>query len=239
MAATTNKTEKALQQGRHQGKRPLSDDVYESLISKLISLEIPPGSRLTVDKLAREYGVSQTPVRAALIRLMSEGLIISKHNSGFWAAPIPTEKYYSDTYQIRYLLEPEAAALAAENARADDVRRLQELCAKMEQLVIDDTKKNYGRFAMLDDAFHEEIIKLSGNELMHQLLDTLHAHMHLFRLRYHASVAEEAIEEHKKIVEAILYRDAEAARSAMAAHILSSRERMVPYYSVLAESADT
>ncbi len=214
---------------RHS-KRSLSDDVYESLISKLVSLEIPPGSRLTVDTLARNFGVSQTPVRAALIRLQTEGLIVGKHNAGFSVAPIPSEKHFSETYQIRQLLEPEAAAMAAENARADDVRQLRSLCSQMEQLVLDDTKKNYGRFAMLDDAFHSALVTLSENELMKHLLETLHAHMHLFRLRYHASVAEEAINEHKAIVDAIQNRDAEVARLAMAAHILSSRNRMMPFY---------
>lgn len=227
---TTIKSSKSLDNDHN--KKPLSDTVYEHLITKLISLEFPPGSRLTVDALARDFGVSQTPIRAALIRLRTEGLIESKHNSGFWVSPIPTEKYYNDSYQVRLLLEPEAAAMAAENARTNDVRQLQDICTQMEELVIDDTKKNYGRFAILDDLFHKKIIALSGNELMDQLLDSLHAHMHLFRLRYHASVAEDAIKEHKEIVEAILYRDAEKARSVMAEHILSSSKRMVPYYKV-------
>ncbi|TEA80013.1 GntR family transcriptional regulator [Allopusillimonas ginsengisoli] len=218
------------EQDEPRTKRSLSDEVYESLITQLVSLEIPPGSRLTVDTLARTFGVSQTPVRAALIRLQTEGLIVGKHNAGFWVAPIPTEKYFSETYLMRELLEPEAAALAADNARADDVRQLRELCSQMEQLVLEGTKKNYGRFAILDDAFHSTIITLSDNGIMKHVLENLHAHMHLFRLRYHASVAEEAIEEHKKIVDGIQNRDSSAARAAMSAHIISSRNRMIPFY---------
>lgn len=225
---TTDPTENAPE--ARQGKRSLSDEVYEALISQLVSLEVPPGSRLTVDTLARQFGVSQTPVRGALIRLQTEGLIVGKHNSGFWVAPIPTEKYFSETYLVRALLEPEAAALAAENARGSDVYRLEDLCGKMEHLVHEDTKKNYGRFAMLDDAFHAAIIEISDNEIMRHVLEGLHAHMHLFRLRYHASVAEEAIGEHKAIVDGIRDRNAPAARSAMARHISASRERMMPYY---------
>jgi DNA-binding GntR family transcriptional regulator len=221
-------------QDEHHSKRSLSDDVYETLISQLVSLELPPGSRLTVDTLARNFGVSQTPVRAALIRLQTEGLIAGKHNAGFWVAPIPTEKHFGETYLVRELLEPEAAALAAENARAEDVRKLRRLCGEMENLVGEDTRKNYGRFAILDDAFHATIIQISDNEIMRHILEGLHAHMHLFRLRYHASVAEDAIEEHKEIVHGIQDRDAAAARAAMRAHIIASRDRMMPFYHEIA-----
>lgn len=222
---------------RH-GKRSLSDTVYEALISQLVSLEMPPGSRLTVDTLARNFGVSQTPVRAALIRLQAEGLIVGKHNAGFWVAPIPTEKYFKETYLLRQLLEPEAAALAAENARADDVRKLRDLCGQMEKLVHEDTRKNYGRFAILDDAFHATIIRISDNEIMQHVLKGLHAHMHLFRLRYHASVAEDAIDEHQQIVDGIQNRDAAAARVAMAAHIVASRDRMMPFYHEIVSASE-
>lgn len=210
--------------------RPLSDGVYDMLISALVSLGIPPGGRLSVDALARQFGVSQTPIRAALIRLQTEGLVVRKHNAGFCASPLPTQKQFSETYLMRSLLEPEAAAQAAINSRGHDVQKLEELCEKMQCQVDDDTERNYGRFAMLDREFHAHIVEISDNELMRHILDNLHAHMHLFRLRYHASVAQEAIKEHIHIVEGIRQRDPIAARSAMAEHISASRKRMEPYY---------
>ncbi|WP_269499898.1 GntR family transcriptional regulator [Castellaniella sp. S9] len=215
-------------------RRPLSDEVYETLVTELISLRLPPGERLSVDALARQLGVSQTPIRAALIRLETEGLVVKKHNTGFSVAPLPAGKRFQEVYVLRSLLEPEAAALAADNARRDDVRKLQALCDKMEQLVTDDTEGNYGRFAMLDGQFHAHIALVGDNELLKHTLDTLHAHMHLFRLRYHASVAEEAVKEHLAILEGITKRDPDAARAAMATHIAASHERMKPCFQQLA-----
>src|SRR5690606_25151176 len=111
---------------------------------------------------------------------------------------------------MRTLLEPSAAALAADNARRDDIVQLQALCDNMAQLVDDDTEGNYGRFAVLDGQFHAHIAQISDNELLRHTLGTLHAHMHLFRLRYHASVAEEAVKEHLAILKGIENRDPDA-----------------------------
>ena len=216
-----------------QERRPLSDEVYEALVTELIALRLPPGKRLSVDALARQLGVSQTPVRAALIRLEAEGLVVKKHNAGFSVAPLPSGKHFQEVYLMRALLEPEAASLAADNARRDDIVRLKALCDNMQQLVDDDTQGNYGRFAVLDGQFHAHIAQVGGNELLRHTLDALHAHMHLFRLRYHVSVAEEAVKEHLAILEGITNRDPDTARVAMAAHIAASRERMKPCYQQL------
>ena len=213
-----------------QERRPLSDEIYEALVTELISLRIPPNARMSVDALARQFGVSQTPIRGALIRLETEGLVVKKHNAGYSAAPLPSGKHFEEAYLMRALLEPEAASLAAVNAAHEDVEALKALCDHMEQLVTEDTQGNYGRFAMLDGQFHARITEMCGNELLQHTLQGLYAHMHLFRLRYHSSVAEEAIKEHLAIVEAISRCDSGAARSAMANHIQASRDRMKPYY---------
>jgi DNA-binding GntR family transcriptional regulator len=215
-----------LQVSRHS----IGDDVYEALVSDLISLRIPPGERLSVDALAREFGVSQTPVRAALIRLETEGLVVKKFNSGYSAAPMPSGTRFRDVYAVRMLLEPEAAFLATEKADRASAQQLRALCEGMTRLVVEDTEANYGRFALLDGQFHTLIAKLCNNQVIIEILDRLYAHMNLFRLRYHSAVAEEAVKEHLVILEAMERGDAEAARIAMAKHIQASRDRMEPFY---------
>src|SRR4051812_27675941 len=69
---------------RHKG---LVVDVYEAIFNKLMSLEISPGARITVDGLVRELGVSHTPIREALGRLEGEGLVVKTHLVGYSAAP--------------------------------------------------------------------------------------------------------------------------------------------------------
>jgi len=211
----------------------LGDQVYETLLSQLISLKIAPGSRMSVDALVRELNVSQTPIRAALIRLETEGLVIKTHNVGYSAAPMPSRKRFEEIYDMRLMLEPYMVARASRNMNDAQRDTLLELTRRMESSATDDAKVAYGKFAVHDADFHAWIIQLGDNELVAETLSRLHAHMHLFRLRFHTHVTDEARLEHGLIVEALLAADAEAASDAMKEHILRSRSRMAPIFEAL------
>ncbi|GEQ75305.1 GntR family transcriptional regulator [Comamonas testosteroni] len=208
----------------------LGEDVYETLLSQLISLRIAPGSRIAVDQLVRELGVSQTPIRAALIRLENEGLVVKTHNVGYSAAPMPSHRRFAQIYEMRLLLEPYATALAARNMDAEALLELQDIVKNMEMPSGDNARVAYGKFAVQDAEFHAWIAKRSGNELIAETLNRLHAHMHLFRLRFHSDVTEDAINEHAQIVAALIARDEKAAESAMRCHLERSLGRMAPYF---------
>ncbi|MDP5218938.1 FCD domain-containing protein [Ruegeria sp. 2205SS24-7] len=81
---------------------------------------------------------------------------------------------------------------------------------------------------MIDRQFQDDLAQHCGNSLTASSLSRLHTHMHLFRLRYHSSVARDATDEHQQIVEAIQARNPEVAKQAMRQHIETSRERMSP-----------
>src|SRR4029078_5409586 len=108
---------------RHKG---LADDVYEAIFNKLMSLEIAPGARITVDGLVRELGVSHTPIREALGRLEGEGLVVKTHLVGYSAAPQITRRRFDELYDLRLLLEPEAARRAARRASDERLREHEE-----------------------------------------------------------------------------------------------------------------
>lgn len=77
-----------------QRANSLSGDVYEAIFAQLMSLKIPPGARITVDSLVKEFNVSQTPIREALGRLEGEGLVVKQHLIGFRAAPQITRRRF-------------------------------------------------------------------------------------------------------------------------------------------------
>src|SRR5688572_33107048 len=96
-----------------QRTKGLADDVYGAIFNKLMSLEISPGARITVDNLVRELNVSQTPIREALGRLEGEGLVVKTHLIGYSAAPQITRRRFDELYELRLLLEPDGAAKSA------------------------------------------------------------------------------------------------------------------------------
>ena len=208
----------------------LGDEVYEVLLAEVISFALPPGERLSVDGLSRRLGVSQTPIRAALIRLEAEGLVVKKQNIGYSVAPQLSGSRFREIYEFRLLLEPALAALAAERVSAADLAKIESLNAEMASLTSEDTHANYSKFALLDSAFHSRIAEASGNSVAVDALERLYTHMHLFRLRYHATIAMQAVKEHVAIVDALRQRDPQTANNAMRVHIETSRERMQPFY---------
>lgn len=207
----------------------LGDEVYELLLAEVVASRLPPGERLSVDGLARQFGVSQTPIRAALIRLEAEGLVVKKHNSGYSVADQLSGARFRDTFDFRLLVEPATAAAAARNATPACIDALRAAALRMSRLS-HDTRTNYSRFAVTDADFHRQIAEAAGNGVVSESLHRLYTHMHLFRLRYHATVAVDAVSEHDAIVEAISAHDAGAAEAAMRAHIESSRRRMEPCF---------
>lgn len=211
----------------------IGDRVYEALLSQLISLKIAPGSRIAIDTLVREFGVSQTPIRAALIRLETEGLVEKIHNIGYSAAPMPTRQRFEEIFDMRLLLEPYMAGRVAERISGELREELAKLAATMSAPSSDDAKLAYGKFALQDARFHSWIATHGANDLAADALKRLYAHTHLFRLRFHSQVTEAAIEEHAKIVKALSSGNAAAARDAMASHIMKSRGRMAPFFEAM------
>lgn len=215
-------------------ERPsLGEEIYDILLSQLISLKIPPGEKLSIDALARDLRVSQTPIRSALIRLEAEGLVMRKHNAGYSAAPIPSGDRFRQLYDFRLLLEPAATAMATRNMDATQRAALAETGLEMAESIGEDSEAGYGRFAILDARFHDMITESCGNELIIDALGRLHVHMHLFRLRYHSTVTEQAVKEHSAILEKMEAGDADGAAAAMRTHIECSQARMEPFYKFL------
>jgi DNA-binding GntR family transcriptional regulator len=209
---------------RHKG---LAEDVYGAIFNKLMSLDIAPGSRITVDGLVRELAVSHTPIREALGRLEGEGLVVKTHLVGYSASPQITRRHFEELYELRLLLEPDAARRAAQQAGQAQVGKLRETAEQMRKLDSQKGRRSYSGFARLDADFHDQIIAVAGNALIRDTLSHLHTHFHIFRLMFHARVTEEALDEHDALLAALDAGDGEGAALAMRRHIERSRERLL------------
>ncbi|WP_454083714.1 GntR family transcriptional regulator [Georgenia sp. Marseille-Q6866] len=209
--------------GRPRGR--LADEVYDTLLRQLMSSRIVPDSRVTIDALARELGVSQTPIRDALNRMEADGLVVRVPHAGYRIPPQITRERFDDMLEIRLLLEPAAARRAAERATASQVAELRGLLEEMSQLEEGDGPQAYGAFGLRDAAFHDLVAKSGGNRLVREALARLHTHVHLFRLLYDTQVTNLAMSEHDEILAAIAARDPDQAAYAMRRHILLSGDR--------------
>lgn len=208
----------------------LSGDVYEAIFHQLMSLKIAPGARITVDSLVKEFDVSHTPIREALGRLEGEGLVEKRHLVGYRAAPQITRRRFDELYELRLLLEPDAAAKAAGTMDDAKLSVLRTAADAMAQGEGDDPRSHYAAFARQDAIFHDMIMEMAGNELVRRTLKFQHTHFHIFRLMFHSRVTEEALDEHDDLLSAFAKADSAAASEAMRVHITRSRDRLVPAF---------
>jgi DNA-binding GntR family transcriptional regulator len=221
--------------GRARGR--LADEVYDRLLGQLMSLRIVPGSRVTIDALARELGVSQTPIRDALNRMEADDLVVRVPHAGYRIPPQITRERFEDMLEIRLLLEPAAARRAAEKATSEQVSALRRMLEEMAELVEGDGHVAYGAFGLRDAAFHDLVAQTAGNQVVREALARLHTHVHLFRLLYDKQVTFLAMGEHDAVIAAVAARDPDAAAYAMRRHILLSGDRFRRLFDEV-ESAD-
>ncbi|SED52995.1 DNA-binding transcriptional regulator, GntR family [Ruania alba] len=203
----------------------IADRVYDEIQNLLIDGCFQPGERMSVDALSRRLGVSQTPVRAALSRLEAEDLVVKTHLIGYSAGPKLSPSRFEDLFEVRFLLEPHCAGLAAARHQHEQVDRIAHLNAEMHRGYAAD-ELSYGAFARRDAELHEAIIHATGNGYYQELFGKLHCHLHLFRLMRDSRVTSDALDEHDLIVTALARRDAEGAAAAMRAHLEASRGRL-------------
>ncbi len=192
----------------------------------LVSMEIAPGTRIGIDAVARKLGISQTPIREALSRLEAEKLVIKVPNVGsHHASAQMTPAEVSDLYVLRQLIEPYAAARAAESMNDETLRQLSAMEEEMDRIQAE-TGVAYARFAEADAMLHSLVATGSGNHLIAETIERLHMHLHIFRFLFNTNAPQEAAQEHAEIIHALLARDPAAAETAMRVHLERSRIRM-------------
>lgn len=198
---------------------------YDHLLAALMTLEIAPGERIAIDQVARRLNVSQTPIREALSQLEAEKLVFKMPNVGYRASPQMTREEVRDLYTLRQLIEPYAAGRAAETMTESSVDVLRAIERDMADIVEGDAS-TYSRFAEADDRLHRLIAALSGNRLIGDTIERLHAHLHIFRALYSTNAPTEAAAEHRAIIDALVSRNAKDAEAAVRRHLERSQKRM-------------
>lgn len=214
--------------------------VYAALRQSILDGRITPGTRINIDAVSRELGVSHTPVREALQRLEGDNLLRYYPSRGYSTTPLLSLAELRSLFEFRLLVEPWAARCAAVERLSNPAAALRAELAALEGQV--DEPANLRRDLWAHDArFHDLILGAAGNETVQQAYVQTHCHLHMFRL-YPADLdGRVTLAEHQGIRDAIAARDPAAAEKAMSEHIRSSFYRFARAFdgvpAALAEAA--
>ena len=209
-------------------RRGLADQVYEPIREMLFDQNIEPGSRLNIEHLARQLDVSATPVREALSRLESDGLVTKYPARGYFATPLLDDAAFEELYDMRLTIEPAAAKWATTHIQRAELDEIRGCGEQMHKVLVGGTYQEYGEFARIDATFHRLIVVAARNRFLLDSFDRLRSHQQLSRLYTHHGVvdADEAVGEHDLMVQALQNFDADGAARVMSSHIQRSRNRL-------------
>lgn len=183
------------------------------------------GERLTTARLAKELGLSLTPVREALIELANEGLVEISPHRGARVAELGLTGL-SDVYQTRAILEPAATRLAVPNLNKRAIAELKKLHSGFLEAV-----ENDDAAALLDlnEQFHFAIYDASGSSLLSRLIRIVWSSSPNDTFRLIPQRAERSAKEHTAILRALVSGDAKRAESAMRSHIADSLDLITAF----------
>jgi DNA-binding GntR family transcriptional regulator len=200
-----------------------AEAVYRETRWRIVTGALPPATAINQAELASEFGVSQTPVREALLRLESEGLVIFLAHSMVKVSPLDLQEL-DELYAIRVELDSFAGQLAAANCTPEDV-------AKLKSLLAANTAPDVGDRLHRNLDFHRSIYRASGNKQLTRLLDQLWDRTERYRIVLVANEADgqepqrsHSDDDHWAIGTALFEGDGEKVAALLRRHVQQSHD---------------
>ena len=218
----------------------ISDRLYIDLLNGILAGDFPHGNNLpTETRLARDYGISRTIVRVGLAKLKKEGFVFSRQGSGTVVADrakgqyksycsVETLKDLEKCFECRIVIEPEIAGIVSRLRTEKDIDYFKIHLKTIENIVNAD-----GVHTSEDTSFHLRLASLSGNNFFESIMVSLRPYI-LFGMNIIKTLPRDirenhvrlSLQEHRKIIEALIESDSKSAKSAMYEHLNSSRQRI-------------
>ena len=202
----------------------LSQQAYELIKHKIVSLELPPGALINETALRHELSLGRTPIRESLQRLAAERLVMIVPRRGMFVTEIGVADL-PRIFEIRLTLEPAAIRFAAQRGQPSHWQQMQTLLDS--NLQLDHTVDN-AQMIVIDQACHEIIYEAAQNPFLVDTLSTLYAlslRLWYFSLSQIGSMAQ-ALDEHRQMLAALRDQNGDLAAALMAAHIKSFQEEI-------------
>ncbi|MDH2049211.1 GntR family transcriptional regulator [Achromobacter marplatensis] len=195
---------------------------YQSLLDQIVSRRIPAGEVLEERRLADELDVSRTPLRAAMNRLLGEGMLERLSNGSIVVRSFGVTDLL-ELLQIRSLLESEAAAMATGRIPAEPLEGLRTRLQALLNAQTPDEKSDWE----VDNALHDLVAAYCGNRNLASMITATRRQVRMCDVERLPQRQVQAREEHLAIVQGLLSGDSARARQAMAAHLESVRRSYV------------
>ena len=214
----------------------LAEQVQDQIYQYILELPDAIGTKLPNEfELGKRFGVGRSTIREAVKLLTSKGILEVRRGSGTYVvstAPVDVDplglsmikdkvNLALDLVNVRLLLEPGIAEMAALNATESDIEKLKKLCDAVEK------KIEAGEDYIEDDiAFHVGIAECSKNAVVEQLIPIIDTAVMMFVNVTHKKLINETIMTHRAVVDAIAERDVIGARTAMMMHMTHNRNKI-------------
>ena len=215
---------------------------YQNIREKLENGTLLPGDKLITRTLAKEIGVSLSPVREAISRLATEGLIQHTPGAGAVVKRLDIDEL-DELYVLRDAVESCAAGIAAETMTSNNLEQLQELIDQQATIASDisssargtATKKQIGIWLRIEEQFHQTVIRCSRNKLLSKVNQDHRTLVRIFESQIKhssiltATVAQTTVDGKRKLLETFQSRDADAAKQLLSRQIQLGRKTVINF----------
>jgi len=205
--------------------RTLSKQIYGRIKERFLRGEYLPGSRLLEDELAREYGISLTPVREAMHRFQAEGLVVRKEHSALYVRTFTLEEA-RNVYEMRMLLEPYAIELATQRFDPAWLDKVEAIEAEQKAGV---AVRDFPRVQRTNYYLHVAFAEGSCNPILVEMIERLWVFVPVLRAvawTHDPASVRFVAEEHAEIIAHLRHQRADEAVAASRRHVEGSWERV-------------
>ena len=205
--------------------KDLKNWAYETIKKWILNFDLESGKQVHIESIAAKLGTSRTPIREALVKLESEGLVTAIPRVGFFVTEV-TAQDLKKLLELRELLEGYAAEKAAPFFNEEDIK----LLAKLQKQSVESVEQgNFTKFLEIEVAIHSSIIEHSQNSYLLRIIDSLKDLTYRERLLSVRSIenVRESLNEHKEIIEALRLRNGKLAGQSMRKHINRVQKRIL------------
>ncbi len=203
----------------------MDDLVYQKLKTAIAKRYIRPNSQLVETTIAEQLGVSRTPVRAALKRMVYDGFVQMIPNKGAFVVNPSIEEIHN-AFVVRSCLEQKSAYLAAQNFKPEMMQDFQAMIEEEKRI---SEARDVEEYYSLNDQFHFKIAEISGNPMLSQYVRDIVSRTNIFLVLFDPFFQIEVftcINEHQEIITALQNKEPEACAHAMEVHLRCTLEEM-------------